>query len=504
MSETLGKTQQKHFTFDRSFQDKIVQAMIIDRAWAAQFAEVLDVNYFEVAYLKIIADKYVEYHKKYKEFPSMELLATVVSNDLKNEKDSILRTQAHTFLGKIPLGENLGDLPYVKEKALDWCRKQGLQQALEASVELIVNEDYDKVAGVIKRALAAGEATTAGIELGVDIDARYSETYRKVVPTGIRELDQKTILNGGLGAGELGCIVAATGVGKSHALVHIGAEALKHGKNVLQYSFELRERIVGIRYDSNLLGINSSDLFEHIEEIKNHYATRAEYGKLIIKEYPTSTVTCNQIRNHIDRLSTTNFRPDIIIIDYAGIMRSSERYDAPRFELKKVFEELRTLAMELDVPIWTAAQSNKEGANAELVDMTHMAEAYAQAHICDFILGITRKPEMKSTGYGKLFIAKNRAGLDGIQMHMHMDTARSKIKVISDAEAVEYIPDDFGNAPTGGYDGGKSASKEQTKTATAALRDFYRKQLSNKKPTNGAVTLDELADRTAIKLEKLT
>lgn len=467
MSNDQDKTQQKHFTFDKTFQEKIVQAMIMDRAWAAQFAEVLDVNFFEHGYLKLIADRYVGYHLKFKEFPSQELLRTLLIEDLKNDKDMLHRQQVQQFLVKVAKNDNLGDLPYVKDRALEFCRKQGLQLALEKSVELIVNEDYDKVASVIKNALTAGTATTTGLELNQDIDARYSETYRHTIPTGIEQLDQKKILNGGLGGGELGVVVAPTGVGKSHWLVNMGSNALKAGKNVLHYTFELRERIVGIRYDSNLMDISSSDLSSYLEDVKKHYKEHTEYGKLFVKEYPTSTVTCHQIRNHIDRLATIGFRPDMIIIDYAGIMRSSERYEAPRFELKRVFEELRALALELDIPIWTATQSNKEGANADIVDLTNMAEAYAQAHICDFVVGISRKSSMKSTGYGTLFIAKNRAGMDGLQMHIHMDTSKSKVRILSEAEAAEFIPTNDGR------------SDHRTGNAVSDLRDLYRKQREN-------------------------
>lgn len=464
MSNDQDKTHQTHFNFDKTFQEKIVQAMIMDRTWASQFAEVLDVNFFEPAYLKLIADRYVNYYMSFKEFPSQELLRTILIDNLKSDKDSLHRAQVQQFLVKLAKNEDLGDLPYVKERALEFCKKSGLQMALEKSVELIVNEDYDKVAAVIKTALAAGTATTKGLELSEDIDARYSDTFRKCVPTGISELDQKKILNGGLGGGELGVVVAPTGVGKSHWLVAMGANAVKQGKNVLHYSFELRERAVGIRYDSNMMDISSSDLSAYLPEIKEHYKVNQQYGKLFIKEYPTSTVTCHQIRNHIDRLATIGFRPHMIIIDYAGIMRSSERYDAPRFEIKRIFEELRALALDLDLPIWTATQSNKEGANADIVDLTNMAEAYAQAHICDFVVGISRKSAQKSTGYGTLFIAKNRAGMDGLQMQIHMDTGKSKIRILTEAEAAEFLPTTDGR-------------HERTQNnAVQNLRDLYKRQ----------------------------
>jgi len=437
-------TQGKVFSFDRNFQEKIVQACLVDRLWASQFSEVLDVNYFHYPYLKLVAYEYFQYHTKYKEFPSFDLLLNILKDKLKNDKDSLIREQIKSFLVKVNDNQDLGDLGYVKDKSLDFCKKIGLQRALEQSVDLLETEKYEKIVDVIKNAITAGNSNTPGLDLFSDIDARYSETYRKTVATGITELDSRKILNGGLGAGELGICIAPTGVGKSHFLVHIGASALKQGKNVLHYTYELNERAVGIRYDSHLIGINSIECYEHREKIKKYYEDNNDnLGRLKVKYYPTGTATINTIRSHVEKLAIQeNFRPDIVIIDYAGIMRSTEKYDLLRLELKKIYEELRSLANELDLPIWSASQSNKEGADKDYVDLTNMAEAYGQAHVADFILGLSRKSLDKSTGYGSVFIAKNRNGIDGVKYHVHLDTSRSTLRIVTEDELRNIQPQD--------------------------------------------------------------
>lgn len=765
------------FKYERSIQEKICQAFLIDRHWALQFAEVLDVNYFQYAYLKKIAHTYMAYGKKYKEFPSMSLLATIIATELKNNSDAALRGQIRDFLLKVEENKDLGDLGYVKEKSLDFCKRVGLQKALEASIEFIETEKYEKVVDTIKKAINAGNEHSPGLELREDIDARYSETYRKTIPTGIAQFDERKILNGGLGAGELGVVISPTGchakgteilmfdgsikkvedvkigdklmgpdsksrtvlnlargrenmyeiiptkgdrftinenhilslkriqdgtvkagdilnitvkeyltksnsfkhlhklwrtgvefnehkeltiapymlglllgdgylaenrveittedeeilnevnsfakqnnlgvsihikennksyglyftnggkhnnsltanlrqmnllgtksetkfipqeyktssrndrlellaglidtdgskghncfdyvskskrladdvafisrslglaayvkqcrkgcqtgaigtyhrvcisgdtnivpvrlerkkcharkqtknvlvtgfkvepkgvddfygfaltgdhlylmgdytvnhnTGKSHMLVNFGASALLAGKNVLHYTFELNERATGIRYDSHLLDIDSIDCFDNKEKIKQFYEDNKEtLGRLKIKYYPTGEATVSTLRSHIDKLGNEGFKPDMIIIDYAGIMRSTDRKELLRLELKQIYEELRGFANEMDLPIWTASQSNKDGANKDFIDLTNMAEAYGQAHVADFIVGLARKSLAKSTGYGNVFIAKNRAGIDGIQLQIHLDTARSKLRVISESE----------------------------------------------------------------------
>jgi hypothetical protein len=220
----------------------------------------------------------------------------------------------------------------------------------------------------------------------------------------------------------------------SHFLVMIGANALREGKNVLHYTFELSETGVGIRYDSNLCDIDSNNIIDRRDDVKKYYDNNT-LGRLFIKEYPTNTASIYTLKSHIERLDLKGFKPDMIIIDYADIMRSSRQYDSLRHELKLVYEELRGLAMELQVPVWTASQSNKEGATAEVIDMTNMAEAYGKAMICDVIVSVSRRTHEKATGWGRLYVAKNRAGRDGLIFPIKMNTARSLFEITGAADA---------------------------------------------------------------------
>ncbi len=441
-SETRTTTTKK-FTFDKLFQEKIVQAMIVDRNWAAQFSEVLEIDYFQYAYLKLIATEYLRFHKVYKEFPTADLLSQIIVKNLKESgSDSILKDQVKEFfLGRIKQDKDLQDLGYVKEQSLMFCKRSAIHKALVKCVDLANSDnmsDQDKIFEEVKKAITAGNENTSGLDLFDDVAARYSETYRRTVPTGIKELDSRDMLNGGLGSGELGFVVAASGVGKSHVLVHLGAQALLQGKNVVYYTFELNERMTGIRFDSHLLDIGSTDCYDNKDIIQKFYNDNKDaLGKLKIKYYATGSATVNTLRSHLEKLSAQSFRPDIILIDYAGIMRSTEKYDLLRLELKKICEELRQFAAEMDVPIWTALQSNKEGVNSDVVDITNLSEGYAQAHIADFIMGLSRPQKQKSTGYGTAFIAKNRAGKDGIMYKIHLDTSKSKLRILSEQEAAD-------------------------------------------------------------------
>lgn len=428
----------------KSFQEKVLQALLTDRQWATQFIEVFNVDEaLEPAYLKLIASKYINYYHSYKEFPTLDLLATILKDELTNNADLVIREQCYNFLQKVARNENGNDLPWVKEKAFTWCRQQLLKKALSDSVDIILTDKYETVVDIMKGAIAAGMASSSGHDYNNDIDARYSVTFRHPIATGIPELDDKKVMAGGLGSGEIGIVVAPSGVGKSHALTHFGAQALLKGKNVFHYTMELNERYVGIRYDSHLTEINSSDCVDSKDLIKEYFEANKEYlGRLIIKEFPARSITCNTIKAHIEKMSYKGIKPDLVLIDYAGIIRSTERYELPRLEMQFVIQEIRKMAKELDCPVWTALQSNKDGAKSDIVDLTNMAESYGQAAEADFVLGLQRLSTQKATGLGTLFVAKNRFGIDGLQFKVHVDTARSKIRVLT-ADEVEGLQVDM-------------------------------------------------------------
>ena len=422
-----------HFKqYGKSFQEKIFQCLLSDHAWSTQMIEVMSSSFFDVRYLSYLSEKYFSYFSKYKCFPTLGLLVTIIKDDLTVGTDMILRDQIVEYLHRIRSNPDMGDLQFVKDKTLDFCKRQAFKEALEHAVELISTDKFESVVDLMKQAVAVGMPNSTGHDFFEDLEARFVHQKRQTCPTGIDRLDQKDILGGGLGRGEIGVITANTGIGKSHFLVCLGANAMRVGKNVVHYTFELSETAVGIRYDSNLCGIPSNDVRERKDEVLEKYQD-SDLGRLIIKEYPTGSASVNTIRSHIEKLTLKGFIPSVIIIDYADIMRSSKSYDSLRHELKLIYEELRNLAMDMSIPIWTASQANRDSAKADIVGLENMAEAYGKAMVADVVISMTRKALEKSTGAGRLYIAKNRAGRDGLVFPIHINTATSRIELLDEA-----------------------------------------------------------------------
>ena len=419
--------------YGKSFQEKIFQGLMSDHAWAGQMSEVMEPHFFDLKYLVYLAERYFKYFVKYKCFPTMSLLISIVKDDLTEGNDAVLRDQIVEFLHRVKSNPSMGDLQYVKDKSLDFCKRQAFKEALEQAVELISTDKFESVVDLMKTAVAVGMPSSVGHDFFEDKESRFVKNRRLVCPTGIKRLDAPDIFRGGLGRGEIGVITANTGVGKSHFLVQMGANAMRAGKNVIHYTFELSEHATGLRYDSNLCNIPSNDVPDHKDIVFKRYE-QGDLGRLIIKEYPTGSASVVTIRNHIEKLMMKGFGPGLILVDYADVMRSTRSYDSLRHELKLIYEELRNLSMEIQIPIWTASQANRDSAKSDIVGLENMAEAYSKAMVADVVLSLSRKPMEKSTGQGRLFIAKNRAGRDGLVFPIHIDTARSTIDILDETQ----------------------------------------------------------------------
>ena len=425
---------EKNFSkYGKTFQEKVFQSMLTDKDWSAQMVEVMTPEYFDIKYLQYLCEKYFTYFAKYKSFPTLSLLVTIIKDELISSKDVALRDQIIEYLHRMKTSPDMCDIAYVKEKSLEFCKRQAFKEALEKSVELIQTDKYEHVVDIMKNAVSVGLPNSNGHDFFEDLESRFVAINRQVCPTGLGRLDSQDILRGGLGRGELGVIAANTGVGKSHFLVEMGCAAMRVGKNVVHYTFELSEHETGKRYDSNLCNIPSNEVIERKKEVINKYKDM-DLGRLVIKEYPTGGASVVTIRNHIEKLMLKGFVPSIIIVDYADVMKSTRAYDSLRHELKLIYTELRNLAGDLNVPIWTASQANKDSAKSDIVGLENMSEAYGKAQVADIVLSISRKPTEKADGSGRIFVAKNRAGRDGLLFPLSIDTARSKFKILDDTE----------------------------------------------------------------------
>jgi archaellum biogenesis ATPase FlaH len=427
-------------SFGKGFQESLAKIILEDSKFATQIGEVLDINFFELKYLQEFVRKIYTYKKKYKKHPATSTYESILKSEDSSSQSEIIRKQVREFYVRIKTGNyDAVDEEFVRDKSLDFCRKQTLQAAMLKSVKLMQDSSFDEVSKIINEALKLGINNDVGYDFLEDFERRFELKSRNPVTTGWGEIDR--IVGGGLGKGELGVVIAPTGVGKSMVLAHLGAEALKIGKNVVHYTLELQDVIIGNRYDSCLTGIPINDLFFNKEEIFEE--VKKLPGKLLIKEYPTKSATTQTLKNHLEKLKNRDFSPDMIIVDYGDILKPIFHSKEKRENLETIYEELRAIAQEFECPVWTASQTNRSGINAEVITMESISEAFSKCFVADFIFSVSRTGSDKTNNTGRIYIAKNRNGIDGVVFPIFMDPANVEIKVFPE----EAMPESEDNGP---------------------------------------------------------
>jgi replicative DNA helicase len=416
--------------YGKTFQEGLVQLIYQDRPFADQITEVLDLNFLELEYLRVFTDKITSYRDKYAKHPSADAIATILRTELDGE-EQVTQQQVKEYFTKISTTE-LDEVEYIKEQSLDFCRKQNLKEAMLQSVDLLQSCSFDEISKIINDSLKLGSETNFGHDYLADFEARYQPRHRQPVTTGWKDID--AIVGGGLGKSELGVVIAPTGAGKSMVLVHLGSQAILEGKTVVHYTLELQDTVIANRYDSCITGYPLSDLMSFKSEIYDDIKDLE--GSLIVKEYPTKSASVATIKAHLNKLKKRGIDPGLIIVDYADLLKPIVVRKEKRAELESIYEDLRGMSTEFSCPIWTASQTNRSGLNAEVITMEQISEAFNKCFVADFIMSVSRTIEDKQNNTGKIFIAKNRNGPDGIIYDIFMDTSCVKIRTMPKANTI--------------------------------------------------------------------
>ena len=419
-------TQTETASFSRygsNFQTKLLQSLLTDVKFFDRIFDILELEYFDSKVHNYLYEKFQSYFKQYKTSISIDNLEIQVLS----ERDELLREQAHEILRTIKKA-SAADVQFIKDESIKFCRNQNMKKALYKSIDLWEAGNYDDIWKIIGNAVKAGEESQIGHDYWNELALEYRVGLmrRSPISTGLKDLD--IVLNGGLSKGELGTLCGYVSSGKSWFLAVFGANAVLQKKKVVHYTLELYEHQVGLRYDTIFTGIPSDQISNNVEFVKKKLAAINSSNNLIIKHYSTKKASVNTLRLHYDKLVQTGFIPDLIIVDYGDLLKPAQKYDQRRHNLEEIYEDLRGLAGELAVPVWTGSQITRSSGELDVVTLESIAEAFAKAAISDVIVTLSRKIEDKIKNTGRLFVAKNRAGKDGIIIPITMNLSNYKIE----------------------------------------------------------------------------
>ena len=271
---------------------------------------------------------------------------------------------------------------------------------------------------------------------------RDNPAVRKV-PTGLRTLDSS--LGGGLGKGELGVVIAPTGVGKSFFLITIGANCLKFQKKVLHITLELARDKVISRYEAFMTKIVKSDLHMHSNRIVRRLHRIRQLvnpADVLVIEYPSRGLSVDELRAVLTQVKIgRSFEPDLLVIDYADILKPilTRREEARWEQHAVVYESLRGLAQEFELPIWTGSQTTAGALYKEVVTISDIAESFAKVRIADVVLAICRTSLERSLGKGRFFLDKVRDYPGNVTIPFKEDFDTSRFWEDASAQAMREI-----------------------------------------------------------------
>jgi len=405
-----------------SFQSKVISALITDTKLMDSLSDIIFPKFFDSDANRWVVETILEYHREYRRAPSLDVFKV----ELNKVDDAALKKKVVEQLRTAYVEQNVGDLEYIKTEFSDFCRNQNLKEVIIQSVDLLKAGQYDRIKDLVDRAMKVGVNADLGSDYVQTFIDRISDEKRDTVETGWDVLDE--VMGGGLGPGELGVVVAPSGVGKTWWLSAIGAAAVKAGKTVVHYTLELSENYVGQRYDT---------IFTHIPTV-NHQDRKDEIsdkigklkGRLLIKYFPPKGVTTRKLEAHIDKMIASGNKPDLIIIDYADLMlTNSGRVENTYAEQGGIYIDLRGMGGEYGIPIWTASQTQRSAIDSDVIEADKIADSYAKVMNADFIISISRKSTDKLNNTARVYVMKNRFGPDGITFPSKMNTNDGFIEV---------------------------------------------------------------------------
>jgi RecA/RadA recombinase len=437
--------------FGHTFQIKSISALMKNQAFLEQIHDILDEKHYDSDSLKWLVKECKKYYDEYRKCITLDVFK-VKTQEVEND---VLKLSIIENLKEVFRHIESPDLDFIEDKALDFFKNQTLKSAIVQSVEIMeAKGDFEQIKKLVDDALNAGTERNIGHEYIEHIEDRYSETARSTVETGWEVIDELT--QGGLGGGELGVIVAPAGVGKTWVLAAIGANAMKRGKHIVHYSLELNESYVGLRYDSIFTGIANQNLKYHKEDVQSEMEKLK--GDLVIKYYPTKSASVNTLSAHLKRITTLGTEVDMVVVDYADILKDTGNSREVRHALGNIYEDLRGLAGEFQIPVWTASQANRSALDEDVIEATKVSESYQKIMTADFVMSLSRKVEDKIGNTGRFHVIKNRFGPDGMTFPAKVNTNTGKMEI---------------------YEGNSVGGKEQ-QTKIDNRDNLMKKMLSNR------------------------
>jgi archaellum biogenesis ATPase FlaH len=417
-------------------ENTILTNLFYNEAFTRKALPFLKPFYFSKRDEKILFEQIEIFVLEYKNVPTKEAILI----ELNNRKD----INEEEFKNVTDLVKSLTyeevDNQWLLDTTEKFCKDRAVHNAVLDGIKILDNKDKTRTPEAIPSILADALAVSFDNHIGhdyiEDAKARFDwyHTKEKRYPFDLNYFNR--ITKGGVPSKTLNIALAGTGVGKSLFMCHCASSFLTQGQNVLYITLEMAEERIAERIDANLFDVTIDDLHVMPQELYDTKLTKLEgktKGKLIIKEYPTASAHAGHFRSLLNELALKkSFKPQIIFIDYLNICASA-RFKGGNissyFYIKAIAEELRGLAVEFDVPIFSATQTTRTGFVSTDIGLEDTSESFGLPATADFMFALMSNEELESLGQMKIKQLKNRYNDPSINRSFIVGVDRSKMRL---------------------------------------------------------------------------
>jgi replicative DNA helicase len=307
----------------------------------------------------------------------------------------------------------LTDKSILYKQAFEFAKESRYRDALIAAEKDVTNRRYQKAHDRIEDLRNFGKDSDLGLEYwkGLDkkgIKTRWIDDRFGVVPTGFPTLDRR--MEGGLAEGELGIILAGGKVGKTTALANFAVGAMRKMKTVAIASGELSAKKYRRRIDAMMSRVTSKDLFKNRRKVLKELteAHRITKGSCFIRQFPTGKASTGDIEAWLDNLENEDIHVDILLVDYLALFRPVNKSTERRLSIGQTGIELRGIAVERNIPVWTASQGNRASLSKSVLTPQDFAEDISQFWTLDFMLALCQDKKEEKDHHCRIILAAAR------------------------------------------------------------------------------------------------
>jgi len=405
-------------------------------------------NFFTNRNESILYKEVYDFVNKYKNLPTKETILVELNKrkDLKEEELTEIKTIVNG------LNNEQVELQWLLDTTEQFCKDRAVHNAVLEGIQILDGKDKkqnpEAIPGILSEALAVSFDNHIGHDYIDDSEARYDFYHKKEKRFKFDLNYFNRITKGGVPSKTLNIALAGTGVGKSLFMCHTAANWLIQGKNVLYITLEMAEERIAERVDANLMDVTIDDLHampKDMYENKMSKLQKKTLGQLIIKEYPTASAHSGHFRALLNELSLKKtFKPDVVFIDYLNICASS-RFKGGNissyFYIKAIAEELRGLAVEFDMPIFSATQTTRSGFTSTDIGLEDTAESFGLPATADFMFALISNDELEQLNQLKVKQLKNRFGDPSMNRSFIIGVDRSKMRLFDVEASAQNIVD---------------------------------------------------------------